>query len=108
MLVINNQNFNDYFWKCRPPIFEFLLIIQHKSADPAFHVRYPCGHYVVFFLNRISILTCEVDDDEMSDNLCDSQLLFRRMVTYVQVKLDQNQVHKYNLWHAELFDMVVY
>ena len=38
MLIINSRFFHDHFWKCRPPLFELLLIIRHKSADPAFHV----------------------------------------------------------------------
>ena len=42
MLIINSQNNNNNkIWKCRPPLFELLLIIRHKSAEPTFHVRYP-------------------------------------------------------------------
>ena len=34
MLIINSQNNNNNkIWKCRPPLFELLLIIRHKSAD---------------------------------------------------------------------------
>ena len=40
MLVINSRILNHCFWKCRPPFFNFLLIIRHKSADPTFHVWY--------------------------------------------------------------------
>ena len=40
MIVINSRFVNNCFLKCRPPLFELLLIIQHKSDDPAFHVQY--------------------------------------------------------------------
>ena len=40
MLVINSQLFNDYFRMCRPPLFELLLLIRHKSANHAFHIWY--------------------------------------------------------------------
>ena len=38
MVVINSQILSK--WKCRPPLFEVLLIIWHKSANPTFHVPY--------------------------------------------------------------------
>ena len=40
VLVINSQFINNFYWKCQPPLFELLLIIQHKSVDHAFRVRY--------------------------------------------------------------------
>ena len=43
MFIINSRVCNNYFLKCRPPLFELLLVIRHKSADPAFHVRYICS-----------------------------------------------------------------
>ena len=50
MLVINSQKINNYFWKCRPPLFELLLIIRHQSADHAFHVRYIRYHELLIIV----------------------------------------------------------